>query len=53
LRKKDKSLAEQDELLAVEKKKAAFNAAQLMESEKAVAQLKGQLLELQSALELK
>jgi chromosome segregation ATPase len=51
--KKNKSLAERDELLAVEKKKEAFNAAQLKELEKEVAQHKGQLLELQSALDLK
>jgi hypothetical protein len=44
--KKNKYLAERDELLIVEKKKAAFNATQLKESEKEVAQLKGQLLEL-------
>jgi hypothetical protein len=30
--KKDKSLSERDELLAAEKKKVAFNAAQLKES---------------------
>jgi hypothetical protein len=53
IEKKEKSVAEQDEPLAAEKKKAAFNAAQLKKSEKEVVLHKGQLLELQSALDSK
>ena len=53
IEKRDKSVAEQGELLAAEKKKAAFNATQVKKSEKEVVQLKGQLLELQFALDSK
>ena len=38
--KKDRVLAERDELLSAEKKKAEFNAAKLKESEMEIAQLK-------------
>jgi hypothetical protein len=53
VKKENKSLSERDELLTAEKKKAGFNAAKLKESEKEVAQHKGQLLELQSTLDSK
>jgi hypothetical protein len=53
IEKRDKSVAKRDELLATEKKKAAFNAGQLKKSKKEVVQLKGKLLELQSALDSK
>jgi hypothetical protein len=51
--KKDRVLAERDELLAAERKKAEFNAAKLKESETEIAKLKAQTIELKDALDAK
>jgi hypothetical protein len=51
--KRDRVLAERDELLDVEKKKVEFNAIKLKESEAEVARLKAQTIELNSALDAK
>ena len=53
MEKKDKILAEKDDLLKAEKSKADFNAAKLKESAGEVVHLKAQVVELQNTLEAK
>jgi hypothetical protein len=50
--KKEKALAEWDELFKAEKKKVDFNVAKLMESAGEVAQLKAQVIKLLSSRKL-